>query len=109
MPIEEAAELVGGDDPFAETNLNLSMQRVGEAMQQLNPGQQEVVSLHLFGGLSAEEAGAIMGRTPGAIPELQRTALKALRNILGPEMTHLGASPRPASGLPASGLPEGDA
>jgi len=109
VPIEEAAELFGGDDPFAETDLNLSMQPVGEAMQQLNPGQQEVVSLRLIGGLSAEEAGSIMGGTPGAIRELQRTALKALRNILGPEITHLGAPPRPASGRPASGRPEGDA
>ena len=35
-----------------------------------------------------------MGRTPGAIRELQRTALKALREQLGPEISHLG----PATG-----------
>jgi RNA polymerase sigma-70 factor, ECF subfamily len=101
IPIEDAGELRGSSDPFAEVDIKLSMERVAEVMQLLNTGQQEVISLRLIGGLTAEEAGNIMGRTPGAIRELQRTALKALRGHLGPEITHLGASqpkPTPESG-----------
>ena len=90
-PIEEVGDIAGGTDVFDEVELRLSMERVGEAMQSLNAGQQEVISLRLIGGLSAEEAGIIMERTPGAIRELQRTALKALRGLLGSEITHLGA------------------
>jgi RNA polymerase sigma-70 factor (ECF subfamily) len=92
VPLEDVGELSGASDPFREIDLKLSMERVAEAMALLNPAQQEVISLRLIGGLSAEEAGNIMGRTPGAIRELQRTALKALRGHLGPEITHLGAS-----------------
>jgi RNA polymerase sigma-70 factor, ECF subfamily len=91
VPLDEIGEISGGGDPFREVDLKLSMERVAEVMQLLNQGQQEVISLRLIGGLSAEEAGNIMGRTPGAIRELQRTALKALREHLGSDITHLGA------------------
>jgi RNA polymerase sigma-70 factor (ECF subfamily) len=99
VPIEDAAELVGTPDPSGEVELKLSMERVNEMIEYLNPGQQEVIALRFVGGLSAEEAGTVMGRTPGAIRELQRTALKALRALLGPTITHLGAlGPAGASG-----------
>jgi RNA polymerase sigma-70 factor (ECF subfamily) len=91
-PLDEAGEISGGSDPFGEVDLKLSMERVAEVMKLLNAGQQEVISSRLIGGMTAEEAGNIMGRTPGAIRELQRTALKALRGHLGPDITHLGAS-----------------
>ncbi len=92
VPIDDAMEFSGPSDPAGEVELKLSMERVNEVMHRLNPGQQEVIALRFVGGLSAEEAGDIMGRTPGAIRELQRTALKALRGHLGSEITHLGAT-----------------
>jgi RNA polymerase sigma-70 factor (ECF subfamily) len=90
VPIEDAGEIAGLSDPFGEVDRKLSMEVVAQALAKLNAGQREVVSLRLIGGLSAEEAGQIMGRTPGAIRELQRTALKALRAHLGEEISHLG-------------------
>ncbi len=62
----------------------LTMERVYQTMESLNPAQQEVVALRFMGGLSSEEAGHVMGRTSGAIRELQRTAIRALRDPLGP-------------------------
>ena len=64
------------------------MERVRQMMEHLNPAQREVISLRFSGELSAQEAGAVMGRTAGAIRELQRTALKALRVLMGPEAAH---------------------
>lgn len=103
IPIDDAMEFSGPSDPHGEVEMKLSMERVNKVMEQLNPGQQEVIALRFIGGLSAEEAGDIMGRTPGAIRELQRTALKALRGHLGSDITHLGATgPAPtAEGGPA--------
>ena len=92
VPIDDAMEFPDPSDPHGEVELKLSMERVNDVMQRLNPGQQEVIALRFIGGLSAEEAGDIMGRTPGAIRELQRTALKALRGHLGSDITHLGAT-----------------
>lgn len=95
VPIDDAERISGPSDPHREVELKLSMERVSQAMRLLNPGQQEVIALRFIGGLSAEEAGGIMGRTSGAVRELQRTALKALRAHLGPDITHLGMSPSP--------------
>jgi RNA polymerase sigma-70 factor (ECF subfamily) len=82
-PLEEAYAVAGADDPAAETEHALAMEQVRASMALLNPAQQEVITLRFLGELSAEEAGAIMGRTPGAIRELQRTAMKALRAHMG--------------------------
>ncbi len=86
--LDEAMGLAGAADTAREVEQRLAMERVTKMMQQLNPAQQEVISLRFSGELSAEEAGAVMGRTPGAIRELQRTALKALRALMSPEATH---------------------
>ena len=84
-------QLAGSADTAGEVEQRLAMERVTRMMQHLNPAQQEVVSLRFSGGLSAEEAGAVMRPTARANRELelQRTALKALRALMGPEATHL--------------------
>ncbi len=88
VALDDAMQLAGSADTAAEVEQRLAMERVRQMMQQLNPAQQEVISLRFSGELSAEEAGAVMGRTAGAIRELQRTALKALRALMGPEAAH---------------------
>ena len=99
VPIDDAMQLAGAADPPAEVEQRLAMERVTKMMQRLHPAQQEVISLRFSGELSAEEAGAVMGRTPGAIRELQRTALKALRALMGPEAAHPeAAGPQEAGG-----------
>lgn len=85
VAIDDAMEIAGGTDIVSEVELSMEMERVSAVMDQLNSGQQEVIALRFMGGLSAEEAGAVMGRTNGAIRELQRTALKALRALLNEE------------------------
>ncbi len=97
-PIDEAMDVASGSDPQAEVEHRLTMERVNAMMERLSPAQQEVIALRFMGGLSAEEAGQVMGRTSGAIRELQRTALKSLRSLLGPEMTGLGMAGREGGG-----------
>ena len=78
-------------DHHSEVEQKLTMQTVYQAIEHLNPAQREVVSLRFMGGLSSEEAGAIMGRTSGAVRELQRTALRALRQLMGAQPHGEGA------------------
>ena len=85
-PIDEVFDLASPSDPAAEVEQALAMEQVRQAMEVLNPAQQEVISLRFMGGLSSEEAGQVMGRTSGAIRELQRTAVRALRGLLGPAL-----------------------
>ncbi len=98
IPIDDAMQLAGAANLEAEVEQRLAMEQVTKMMQLLNPAQQEVISLRFSGGLSAEEAGAVMERTPGAIRELQRTALKALRALMGPEAAHPEAAGPPEAG-----------
>src|SRR5207302_7035032 len=49
----------------------------------LPPDQAEVIILRVVAGLSAEEAGSVMGRRPGAIRVLQHRALERLARELG--------------------------
>ena len=98
VPIDDAMQLAGAANLEAEVEQRLAMEQVTKMMQLLNPAQQEVISLRFSGGLSAEEAGAVMERTPGAIRELQRTALKALRALMGPEAAHPEAAGPPEAG-----------
>jgi RNA polymerase sigma-70 factor, ECF subfamily len=85
VAIDDAMEIPGATDLVGEVELRMDMERVNAVIVQLNDGQQEVIALRFMGGLSAEEAGAVMGRTSGAIRELQRTALKAIRALLNEE------------------------
>ena len=98
VPIDDAMGLAGSADTAGEVEQRLAMERVAQMMQRLNPAQQEVISLRFSGELSAEEAGAVMGRTPGAIRELQRTALKALRALMGPDAAHPDAASQQTTG-----------
>ena len=93
--LDDAMQIAGSADTAAEVEQRLAMERVRQMMEHLNPAQQEVISLRFSGELSAEETGAVMGRTPGAVRELQRTALKALRALMGPEAAHPGAPHHP--------------
>ena len=90
VPLDEAMAIPDRSDPPGEVEHRLSMERVDQAMDKLNPAQQEVISLRFMGGLSSDEAGAVMGRTAGAIRELQRTAIKALRGVLVTEAEEPG-------------------
>jgi RNA polymerase sigma-70 factor, ECF subfamily len=58
---------------------NLEIGRLSKAMQRLTPAQREVIGLRFFGGLSSEEAGKILGKNSGAVREMQRAAIEALR------------------------------
>ncbi len=83
VALDDVAVLAGTADPAADVEHQMTMEGVYAAMQRLNSSQQEVITLRFIGGLSSEEVGTVMGRTNGAVRELQRTALKALRGLMG--------------------------
>ncbi len=58
------------------------MERVKIAMTGLTPDQQQVISLRFLGELSSKETARVLGKTDGAVREMQRAALVRLRTIL---------------------------
>jgi len=55
---------------------------VAEALRQLDPAQQQVLTLRFVSELSHAETAKVMNRTEGAVRVLQHRALTALRRLL---------------------------
>ena len=58
-----------------------STENVRALLGTLQPDQQEVIALRVVADLSLETTAEIMGKTPGAIKQLQRRALCRLRKL----------------------------
>lgn len=56
--------------------------RLRTAFEQLAPAEQEILELRVVAGLSAEQVGAVTGRTPGAVRTSQSRALAHLRHLM---------------------------
>jgi RNA polymerase sigma-70 factor (ECF subfamily) len=73
------ADRPGTDDPAASALGRAALGVIGR----LPPEQAEVVLLRVVAGLSADEVGAIVGKSPGAVRVIQHRALKRLAELLG--------------------------
>ncbi|MGN6251753.1 MAG: RNA polymerase sigma factor [Marmoricola sp.] len=51
----------------------------------LGSDQRDVVALRIVAGLSIEETAAVLGKSPGAVKQLQRRGLIALRDHVDPD------------------------
>jgi len=68
--------------PEAIAEVNIEIERVKKAMEQLTREQREVLSLRFFGEFTSKETGGILGKSDGAVREMQRAATEKLRSIL---------------------------
>ena len=68
--------------PEAIAEVNIEVERVKKVMEQLTRDQREVLSLRFFGELTSRETAAIMGKSDGAVREMQRAATVKLRTLL---------------------------
>ena len=60
-------------------------QMLHQAIQQLSEGQQEVLALRLSSDvMTSSEIAKLIGKSPGAVREIQSAAVKRLRSILEP-------------------------
>lgn len=67
-----------------------SLERLGTAwargvIEQLVPDQREVMLLRVFGDLTVEQVADTLGKSPGAVKQLQRRALAAARRLIDQE------------------------
>jgi RNA polymerase sigma-70 factor (ECF subfamily) len=59
--------------------VKLEVARLSEALEQVTPAQREVIGLRFFAGLSSAEVGKVLGKSSGAVREMQRAAMETLR------------------------------
>jgi len=58
---------------------NIAGERALAMLERLTPEQRSVLGLRLVGGFTVEDTARVLERTPGAVKQLQRRALAALR------------------------------
>ena len=68
--------------PSAEDDVVRGATGVGDLIGRLAPEYRDVVALRIVAELTIDEVAQIMGRSPGAVKQLQRRALIALRREL---------------------------
>lgn len=78
-----AFQPVDGMSPEEGAIRSSELSAVGAALASLTAEQREVIALRFFAGLSAAEAGAVMGKREGSIRALQFRALANLRRSMG--------------------------
>ncbi len=83
-PLDPAAAEV--PDPAAWTEeralSSVEAERVARLIARLSPDQQDVLLLRTLGGMTIEEVARAVGKRPGAVKQLQRRAIAALRREL---------------------------
>ena len=81
----DSLALPGNDNPADTAEKNIEFERVVDAMNQLTVEQRQVVNLRFFGELTSKEVSGILGKSDGAVREMQRAAIEKLRAIMGVE------------------------
>lgn len=78
---------VGGGSPAASAEDDalgtLSIWSLQAAFAELTPEQRHVLYLRIVGDLSIEDAAKVMGKSRGAVKQLQHRAMERLRALLG--------------------------
>lgn len=79
---QPVADPRGSDEVAA---LRIELEAVAAGMGQLTQAQRDVLALRVLGGLTSEQTGKVLGKSSGAVREMQSSALKSLRRIVGEE------------------------
>lgn len=83
----EAVEKTAVDlvTPEAKAGQALDLARVSDALGRINPARAEALTLHLYVGLSLEETGDVLDKSPQAVKKLVQRGLADLRKYLRQE------------------------
>nr|WP_279579825.1 sigma-70 family RNA polymerase sigma factor [Fodinicola feengrottensis] len=83
QPVEVLPDVIdSANDPEQAALAADRAARVHELLGNLSDIQREVVLLRVAVGLSAEEAGSVLGMSPGAVRVAQHRALNRLREMV---------------------------
>lgn len=83
LPLRETLVMTG-DNPEQAAGKALLAEQLREALGQLTPEQQQVISLKFLEGLSNAEAAAVLEKPVGAVKSLQHRGLAALQRLMPP-------------------------
>ena len=58
------------------------VEQLNKAMEVLSDAQRQVLALRFAGEMTSEQVATVMGKTPGAVREMQSAAVKKLRDVM---------------------------
>lgn len=61
---------------------NIGIERVIELLDELSEDQRDALMLRIVGGLTASQVAPVIGKSPGAVKQLQRRGLRTLARLL---------------------------
>jgi RNA polymerase sigma factor (sigma-70 family) len=82
-------ELLPRGDAEEEAVAALGAERVRRVLSVLSPDQQAVILLRVVGDLTVTEVARVVGKSPGAVKQLQRRALATVASKLSEERVTL--------------------
>lgn len=86
-PLDDTTDLPDPDNRTEDdAEHEIQMKTVARAIQTLGSEQAEALTLRIFAGLSAAEAGSIMGKSEAAVKMLVHRAIGNLQNRLAREI-----------------------
>jgi RNA polymerase sigma-70 factor (ECF subfamily) len=74
--------VVAGGDVEEDALRQLATERVHRLCDQLAPDQRDVILLRIVADLTIDDIAVVLGKTSGAVKQLQRRGFDALRRIL---------------------------
>jgi RNA polymerase sigma-70 factor (ECF subfamily) len=77
-----ADEPVADDDTEQALTATLGLERVVALCDQISPDQRDVLLMRLLGDLTIEEVAGALGKTPGAVKQLQRRGFQAVGRLI---------------------------
>jgi RNA polymerase sigma-70 factor (ECF subfamily) len=81
----DAEILPAGGDVEVDALRALATERVERICKQLVPDQADVLLLRIIGDLSIDQVAEVVGKSAGAVKQLQRRAFEAVRRLLAKE------------------------
>jgi RNA polymerase sigma-70 factor (ECF subfamily) len=82
---ERGADHTARGDVEDDALAHLADDRVRAICARLAPDQADVLLLRILGDLTVEQVAEVLGKSPGAVKQLQRRAFEAVRRQVAPE------------------------
>jgi RNA polymerase sigma factor (sigma-70 family) len=86
VPPDELGATLASDDPEADALATVGFGALEPALRTLTDDQRTVLLLRVIGDLPIAEVAQITGKRSGAVKQLQRRAVEAMRRALGDEL-----------------------
>lgn len=82
VPVENAFHLAAEDDPTKEAERTEEVRTLHQYMGRLTESQRQVLALRFGADMTSEEVGRVLGKSPGAVREMQSAAIKRMRTLM---------------------------